>query len=48
MSVQLTFLLCASLVYVEYLAVRILPDTTEMIMGFFLLGSRAGLLLLSA
>lgn len=35
MSEQLTFLLCANLMCVEYLVVRILSDTAKMTMGFF-------------
>lgn len=47
MSVQLTFLLCANLMDVEYLVVRILSDTAKKML-VFLAGSSAGHLLLSA
>lgn len=47
MSVQLTFLLCADLICVGCLVVRILTGTAKKIMGF-LAGSSVGHLLLSA
>lgn len=47
MSVQLTFLLCANLMDVEYLVVRILFGTAKKML-VFLAGSSAGHLLLSA
>lgn len=47
MSVQLTFLLCANLMDVEYSVVRILSDTAKKML-VFLAGRSAGHLLLSA